>query len=149
MASDRVYIVISPDQHCQREPGAECMTLQQYINYNSNSSIPMPNEVTLELQSGIHTIWSNLPVSNISSFTMSGRNATVLCDNQNTSQFLDFAFIHFVKLNGINFTSCSLLVSEYTCHSRLSFSGSWCFSIGSYNECNQHFNPQSTRTTIA
>ena len=78
---------------------SRCFTLSQYAS-NSSLSSNMSN-ITLELQPGTHSLNSPLTVSDISSFTMSGINATLVCvENFNVSA------IEYVYLGGISFVNC-------------------------------------------
>ena len=101
VAANRFYIVPSSDDPCPEDPtnGDTCFTIEQYI---SNSSLRSGlSNVILELQPGTHNLDTRLSISNVSSFTMMGTNATLRC-----VQPLTFSTTENVHLSGINFINC-------------------------------------------
>ena len=112
VASDSFYIKMSPNQPCPpRYQPSSCMTLEQYINA-TRSNTSMFNNVSLEFESGTHTIRSlaNISLSNVMVFKMYGENVAVLCEDQNldnSSPFLNISFVTYrVNISGIAFIGC-------------------------------------------
>ena len=109
VASDRFYILSSPDQPCPGDAtGDQCLSLQQYVTGNyTASNVSMPMQVSLEILSGIHKIQvnNNISMSNISSFEVNGSNATILCDELNNS-LLKLKRIDRVNIRGLTLTGC-------------------------------------------
>ena len=110
VASDRFYILSSPDQPCPGDTtGDQCLSLQQYVTGNyTASNVSMPMQVSLEILSGIHKIQANdsISMSNISSFEVNGSNATILCDEFNNSLIFEFKRIDRVNIRGLTLTGC-------------------------------------------
>ena len=90
-------IVPSSESTCPEEQ--ICYTLNQYAS-NSNLSSGLDN-ITLELQSGTHTLDIPLVVSYISSFEMSGSGNT-MTTLHSVDEF-SFYEVNFVHLSGIRF----------------------------------------------
>ena len=88
------------DTACPNE--SQCFTVSQYAS-NSSLSSNMSN-ITLELQPGTHSLNFPLTVNDISSFTMRGINATLLCVKNSTDFY--FSAIEYVYLGGISFVNC-------------------------------------------
>ena len=113
-ASDhtKFYIVTSPDSPCPAPaPGAAnggelCLTVQQYAtNHSLYSSL---NMVVLELQPGNHSLDSELTMSNIESFVMTGDDTaatTINCGDQFYAG-LHFESVREVQISGITFVGC-------------------------------------------
>ena len=100
VAANRFYITLTSDDPCPAEHnGDTCFTIEHYI---SNSSLRSGlSNITLELQPGTHNLDTRLSISNISSFTVTGINATLCC-----VQPLTFSTTEVVHLSGINFVNC-------------------------------------------
>ena len=94
--SIRFFIVPSADSPCPGEfTGETCLTLMQYdmlTNPFRLPSITVSNDVILELQPGIHRLDRCFSVSGLTSFVMTGTNASIICATQIQDQQL-FAFI--------------------------------------------------------
>ena len=111
VASDSFYITMSSTQPCPpRYQPSSCMTLEQYINA-TRSNASMFNSVSLEFESGTHTIRSssNISLSNVTTFKMYGENVNILCEGQdldNGSPFLNISFAYRVNISGIAFNGC-------------------------------------------
>ena len=129
-------IVPSSESSC---PDLEiCYTLNQYAS-NSNLSSGLDN-ITLELQPGIHSLNVPLIVSDISSFTMRGIDATLQCVKK-----FNFSYTEDVTLGGISFINCGGRSSVFENHvvvvsnfilERSSFETDQPFYIGSTSNVN-------------
>ena len=96
VVSETFTIVPSSESICPKEI---CYTLNQYA---SNSSLRLGlASITLELQPGTHTLDIPLAVSDISSFTLRGKNATLQC-----AQKFNFTGTEYVSLRDISFKNC-------------------------------------------
>ena len=107
-ASERIYIVSSPNQPCPTQSTDEsCFTLQQYFienyMYTRNKSAPAPSNITLELLSGTHSLLSYFRISDTDSVEMRSENATIIC---NTSSGFFFRDVQTVQISGIKFIDC-------------------------------------------
>ena len=107
---ERFNIVPSPDSPCPGEfSGEPCLTLEQYVGNPSLSS-----NITFELHPGNHHLSSELPVSNINSFTMRANSlATVTCSQQLDRPFY-FVQLQQVYVSGITFVSCRMELAYIT-----------------------------------
>ena len=103
---ETITIVPSSESICSKEI---CYTLNQYASNTSlNSDL---DNITLELQPGIHTLDVPLTVSDISSFTLRGENATLQC-----VQKFNFNATEYVSLHGISFKNCGGRSSVFENH---------------------------------
>ena len=118
VASNRFHIITSQDQPCPGQfTGDPCITLQQYARgeHITDPDAPLPNNVILDLQPGIHSLSSVLTSSNMDSFEMRGENATIRCTVLSNSLPFTFQRIQSFQISNINFTGClPLVLSQIT-----------------------------------
>ena len=118
VASNRFHIITSQDQSCPGQfTGDPCITLQQYARgeHITDPDAPLPNNVILDLQPGIHSLSSVLTSSNMDSFEMRGENATIRCTVFSNSLPFTFQRIQSFQISNINFTGClPLVLSQIT-----------------------------------
>ena len=69
---ETIDILTLTDEQCSGE--FPCRTLQQYVSCPSSSS-----HVVFQMQTGNHTLSSELRATNIDNFTMTSTNAQVMC----------------------------------------------------------------------
>ena len=80
-----------------------CLTLKQFISVFNNHSYDSII-ITLELDSGDHTLDSLLTISNITSLTINSTTATVICSEKDAR--LKLYSIQDITIRGITFLSC-------------------------------------------
>ena len=108
--SIKFYIMLSLNSECLGElAGDPCLTLQQYVSYQSHSS-----NTTLEFESGHHILKSSLSFygGNYVGLTARG-NATVECSDQSVIQ-LTFSSVTQVGIKGITFIHCGQIQIQYS-----------------------------------
>ena len=77
------------------------------VLYNSMS--PVPAQVLMQMQSGNHTLSSELRAANIDNFTITSTNARVMCTstaaqvNLSSVQHVHISGVSFLDVNGIHF----------------------------------------------
>ena len=107
-ASGRINIVTSPSNSCPGERnGIYCLTLQQFVS----SQISFPN-LTLELESGVHTLATYLYVTGTNyHLEIIGSNATVVCTSEHNSYYYHYSLevrqLQSFSVSGITFVNCS------------------------------------------
>ena len=84
-----------------------CLTLQQFMERLTNNSYQNLTNITLELDSGKHSLDSILSIFNITAFTMSsGTAAAIVICSQPGSVRLQVTSIEDVLISGITFVGC-------------------------------------------
>ena len=105
-ASDRISIVTSPDRPCPGERnGLFCLTLQQFV---SSGIISRIENLTLELEPGVHVLESRLYVSGRRNLEITGDNTTIVCTN--AIPHYDSFYVQSPQnfsITGITFVNCS------------------------------------------
>ena len=92
---ETIDILVSLNESCQ----GQCSTLEQYATTPTQSS-----HVVLRMQSGNHTLSSQLSISNKENLTMIGSNAQVICTSS-TAQ-ISLTSIQHVLIVGVSFIGC-------------------------------------------
>ena len=105
----------SPSSPCPGEHnGIFCFTLQQFVS----SQISFPN-LTLELESGVHTLETSLYVTGTNyHLEIIGSNATVVCTSVHNYYYyygysLQVQNLQSFSLSGITFVNCSSIYTYY------------------------------------
>ena len=109
VACDRFYILTSSSSSCPGQfTGEPCLTLQQFASSPGRSS-----SVSVIMESGTHTLSSELSLSNIFNFTItpldSNSSPTVTCttgSNSDAGGRLLLTSISHVQLQGVSFVNC-------------------------------------------
>ena len=111
VACDNFYILTSLNSSCPGQfTGEPCLTLQQFASSPGHSS-----SVSAVMESGTHTLSSELSLSNIFNFTITpldsnSTNPTVACttsSNSNAGGRLLLTSITHVQLQGVSFVDCA------------------------------------------
>ena len=113
VACDRFYIVTSPSSSCPGQfTGEPCLTLQQFASSPGRSL-----SVSVIMESGNHTLSSELSLSNIFNLTVSPLDSNsiyprVICTGTSSSSStaggrLLLTSITHVQLQGVSFVDCA------------------------------------------
>ena len=94
---ETIDILTSSDQVCPGE--FLCKTLQEYVANPSTSS-----EVILQMQSGNHSLSSELSASSIVNFTINGNSSQVICTA--SSAQISLTSVENVLITGVAFVGC-------------------------------------------
>ena len=94
---ETISILTADDQQCSGQ--FQCATLEQYIANASQSS-----NIVLRMQSGNHTLISELNVADIDNFTMTGTNVRVMCSSRSAQ--ITLSSVQNVCISGVSFIRC-------------------------------------------
>ena len=94
-----------------------CLTLKQFVERFTKNNYENLTNITLELDSGEHSLDSNLSVFNILSFALkSGTAATVICSKPGVR--LQVTSIEDILISGLTFVGCEEIEISFVDHFR-------------------------------
>ena len=94
---ETINILLADDQQCTGQ--FQCATLEQYIANASQSS-----NILLQMQSGNHTLNSELSVADINNFTITGTSVRVMCSSRSAQ--ITLSSVQHICISGISFIGC-------------------------------------------